>query len=62
MTARLQAANAGGGPILLRTSYDTGHGGSTPLDARINEVVDEFAFYFYYLGVNVTAATTVSAR
>jgi prolyl oligopeptidase len=53
MTARLQAAKAdGSGPILLRTTSG-GHGGDTPLDERIAQTVDEFAFLCRYLGVKV---------
>jgi len=51
MTARLQAATASGHPILLRTSDDTGHGGGTPLNARIDELTDVYAFLFNELGV-----------
>jgi prolyl oligopeptidase len=51
MTARLQAANSGGGPILLRTSSTSGHGGSKALDERIDEMVDVYAFIFDQLGV-----------
>jgi prolyl oligopeptidase len=49
--ARLQAANASGDPILLRTSSDTGHGLDSPLSARIAETVDVYAFIFDRLGV-----------
>jgi prolyl oligopeptidase len=49
--ARLQAANASGEPILLRTSADTGHGLDSPLWARIAETVDVDAFIFHQLGV-----------
>ena len=55
MTARLQAANAGDTPILLRTSGSTGHGAGTPLDARIEEYVDVYSFVFAKLGVAVDA-------
>jgi prolyl oligopeptidase len=51
MTARLQAATASGRPILLRTSDDTGHGGGTPLNTRIDELTDMYAFLFNELGV-----------
>ena len=51
MTARLQAANSDKTPILLRTSANTGHGGSTSLKARIEEYVDIHAFFFKHLGV-----------
>ena len=52
MTARLQAANATDRPILLRTSGETGHGGGTPLSARIDELTDVYAFLFAQLGVD----------
>jgi len=52
-TARLQAAQDGGGTVLLRTSGDTGHGGGTPLDEVIEMSSDQYAFIFHYLGVPV---------
>ncbi len=51
MVARLQAASPDGGPFLLRTSADTGHGLDTPLAERIAQQVDIFAFLFDQLGV-----------
>ena len=51
MTARLQAATSADGPILLRTSANTGHGGGTPLAARVEQTVDGYAFLFDRLGV-----------
>ena len=51
MTARLQAATTSNNPILLRTSSSTGHGIGTPLNERIKEDVDEFAFLFHELGI-----------
>jgi prolyl oligopeptidase len=53
MAARLQAASRSGQPILLRTSADSGHGGSTPLDEQIAQYADVFAFFFHQLGVEV---------
>lgn len=53
MTARLQAATASDPmthPILLRTSMDSGHGGGTPLKARIEEVADVDAFLLWAIG------------
>ncbi len=57
MTARLQAAVAGGagGPILLRTTKDAGHGGGTGLEERIAQTVDVDAFLFHALGVDYRA-------
>jgi len=51
MTARLQAATASSTPILLRTSADSGHGGDTSLDERIEQKADVLAFLFHQLGV-----------
>jgi prolyl oligopeptidase len=51
MTARLQEANSGDAPIILRTTSDAGHGGGTALDERIAQIVDSYAFFFRYLGV-----------
>jgi prolyl oligopeptidase len=53
MVARLQAANASGRPMLLRTTSSTGHIG-TPLDERIAEEADVYAFLFSELGVAYT--------
>ncbi|QDT05040.1 Prolyl endopeptidase [Rubripirellula lacrimiformis] len=52
MTGRMQAANPGGLPVLLRTSANSGHGGDTGLSQRIEEAVDRNAFLFYHLGVD----------
>ena len=51
MTARLQAATGSRGKILLRTSSGSGHGAGTPLDERIAQSVDVFAFLFAELEV-----------
>jgi prolyl oligopeptidase len=51
MTARLQAGTAAKQPVLLRTSANTGHGMGTPLDARIAELADVYAFLFDRLGM-----------
>jgi prolyl oligopeptidase len=51
MTALLQAAKASDHPVLLRTSGDTGHGGGTPLSAKIEEQTDIYAFLFNELGI-----------
>ena len=53
MTARLQAATASGEPVLLRTSAQTGHGGSTGLNNQIEEYVDIYSFFFDRLGVTI---------
>ncbi|MFO0760652.1 MAG: prolyl oligopeptidase family serine peptidase [Byssovorax sp.] len=55
MVARLQAANGGPHPILLRTSGDTGHGIGSPLSAEIEENADVEAFLFHELGIPVEA-------
>ncbi|MDB5572026.1 MAG: family peptidase [Hyphomicrobiales bacterium] len=42
--ARLRAKMTGGGPILLRTNMDAGHGGASGRFDRLNEIALEFAF------------------
>ncbi|HSN99396.1 MAG TPA: prolyl oligopeptidase family serine peptidase, partial [Candidatus Nanopelagicales bacterium] len=54
MTARLQAATAGG-PVLLRAA-EGGHGGDTPLDEEIEEMADVYTFLFNELGVAAPGA------
>jgi prolyl oligopeptidase len=56
MTARLQAANSSGHPILLRTSSAAGHGFGTSLDEEIEQDADVFSFLFDQLGVRYGAA------
>ena len=50
MAARLQAA---GCDALLRTSANSGHGAGTPLNSRIEEATDVYAFLFSQVGVKV---------
>lgn len=56
MTARLQATKTEA-PVLLRTTKDAGHGGSSNLSDRIAQYVDMYAFFFDHLGVEVKDAT-----
>ncbi len=56
MVARLQVATSSGRPVLLRTSSNTGHIG-TPLDERIAEEADVYAFLFHELGVTYKPVT-----
>ena len=51
MTARLQAANGGKTPILLRTTSSAGHGIGTALNERIEQNADVFSFLFDQLGI-----------
>ncbi len=51
MTARLQAASPSAGRVLLRTSSNSGHGGDTSLNERIEQTVDVYAFFFDQLGI-----------
>jgi prolyl oligopeptidase len=52
MTARLQAANASGKPILLRVDYAGGHGmmGATS-DQANQQLADEWSFLLWQLGI-----------
>ena len=52
MTARLQAAQAGDAPFLLRTSDTSGHGMGTALSEEIEEWTDVLAFLYAQLGVS----------
>ncbi|MEH0168237.1 prolyl oligopeptidase family serine peptidase [Roseateles microcysteis] len=51
MTARLQAADPSGRPILLRTSAASGHGMGSSLDETIKLQTDTFSFLLQQLGV-----------
>ena len=51
MTARLQAANPKGHPVLLRVASDAGHGIGTSLASAVDEQADELAFLFWQLGM-----------
>jgi prolyl oligopeptidase len=62
MVARLQEASPQGGPFLLRTSSDSGHGRDTPLTERIAQQVDVYAFLFSQLGVPFQESTTAAAK
>jgi prolyl oligopeptidase len=54
MAARLQVASSSKAPVLLRTSANTGHGAGTPLDAKIEEQVDQYSFLFDQLGIPIS--------
>jgi prolyl oligopeptidase len=49
--ARLQAADAGVNPILIRIETKAGHGGGKPISKRIEEGADIWAFLFWRLGI-----------
>jgi prolyl oligopeptidase len=51
MTARLQAANGGENPILLRTETGTGHGIGKPTSMLVAEQLDRWGFLYDQLGV-----------
>jgi prolyl oligopeptidase len=51
--ARLQEAQAGEAPILLRIERHAGHGAGTPTEKAIAESADVWAFLFHHLGVRV---------
>jgi prolyl oligopeptidase len=57
MAARLQAADKGGGPILLEVQTRAGHGAGKPVDKVIAEAVDTWSFVFAELGLNHPEAT-----
>ncbi len=49
MAARLQAANAGDNPILLRVDFEAGHGIGSTKSQEIEEMTDIFSFLFWQL-------------
>ncbi len=49
MAAELQAATSSGKPVVLRVS-EGGHGGSTGLDEKIEEMSDTYAFLLHHAG------------
>jgi len=51
MTARLQAANPKGQPVLLRVAGDAGHGQGMSLSSSIEQDADVMAFLFDRLGI-----------
>jgi prolyl oligopeptidase len=51
MAARLQAANPGGRPVLLRVDADAGHGMGSSLKSDLAQQADELAFLFQQLGM-----------
>jgi prolyl oligopeptidase len=55
MTARLQAANPKGKPVLLRVAGDAGHGQGMSLSSAIELDADTFAFLFDSLGMTIGA-------
>ena len=49
--ARMQAASTSGRPVLLRVSYQSGHGIGSTKDQYVNSLADQDAFLFWQLGV-----------
>jgi prolyl oligopeptidase len=50
MAARLQAANSGGRPVLLRVDYDAGHGIGSTRTQRDELQADQLAFMLWQMG------------
>jgi prolyl oligopeptidase len=50
MTARLQAANPGGRPVLLRVDYDAGHGFGSTRTQRDELFADQLSFMLWQTG------------
>ena len=53
--ARMQAAQGGDAPVLIRIETDAGHGAGTPTAKIIGAVADKWAFLFDALGAEVPA-------
>ncbi|MGZ5661814.1 MAG: prolyl oligopeptidase family serine peptidase [Usitatibacter sp.] len=56
MAARLQAATSSGRPVLLRINAEAGHGQGMPLDARVEQDADVYAFLMSQLGMTPDSA------
>ena len=52
MTARLQAANGGPNPILLRIEPKAGHGAGKPISKLVEEWTDIYSFLFWQLAIS----------
>jgi oligopeptidase B len=48
--AKLRATMSGGGPILLKTNMDAGHGGASGRFSRLEEVALQQAFALWCVG------------
>jgi len=55
MAARVQSASSSRQPVLLRVSFDSGHGIGTSLKERIAQQSDVYAFLFAQLGMKYKA-------
>jgi prolyl oligopeptidase len=49
--ARLQAAQAGDAPILMRITPSAGHGGAVGLTEGLNQLAEKYAFFWKELGM-----------
>ena len=50
MTARLQKASSSGNPVLLRVTFDAGHGIGSTRSQVDDERADEYAFVLWRAG------------
>ncbi len=50
--ARLQAAQAGNAPILMRITPAAGHGGSVGLNEGLDRIAEKYAFFWRELGMD----------
>jgi prolyl oligopeptidase len=50
MAARLEAANAGDRPIMLRVNYDAGHGITDTVSQQVSDWTDIFTFFLWQFG------------
>jgi prolyl oligopeptidase len=50
-SATLQEKQSGNKPVLIRIETQAGHGAGKPTSKIIDEIIDEWAFMFYNMGV-----------
>ncbi len=56
--ATLQAAHAGGNPVLIRVETQAGHGAGKPTSKLIDEAADVWSFTMFNLGMNFNTVNT----
>lgn len=62
MTARLQAANPGGEPVLLLVRKSSGHHGGTTISIKIDQAAEEKAFIMDQLGMQAPEAARANSK
>jgi prolyl oligopeptidase len=62
MAARLEAANTGDKPILLRVNYDAGHGITDTISQQVSDWTDIFTFFLWNFGDKEFQPTALNSQ